>query len=252
MLRLTYMFAFLSTHDSREMLITFQPPVYFGIISLMGGWQVWPASHRGNAWPSIKTHASVGSSYLGQTRGPSGIGVWGHFWLTCLLKWAPRGEKDAEPHRPYGKRDHWCHLPVQCLLGIGEGLLTAVWQASSLCPHMSNHPSVIQWVMHTCSPLVPAMLPAHSPTSFLLSILRRGSETLLSTTCHGHTDTVHTCLWWSKNVSIMWGHPEWREGRLSSWFIQEGWIIKRLINRCKFKRVKRAYVYIFFIYNTYI
>lgn len=148
MLTLTYMFAFPSTHDSREMLITFQPPVYFGIISLVGGWQVWPASHRGNAWPSIKTHASVGSSYLGQTRSPSGIGVWGRFWRPCLLKWAPRGEKDAEPHRPYGKTDHWCHLTVQGLLGIGEGLLTAccVTDKQSVSPHVQ--PSICDSVSH--------------------------------------------------------------------------------------------------------
>lgn len=42
----TYMlFAFLSAHGSCEMLIAFPLPVYFGIISLMGGRQVWPASH---------------------------------------------------------------------------------------------------------------------------------------------------------------------------------------------------------------
>lgn len=67
MLRLTYMlFTFPSTHDSWEMLITFQPLVYFGISDGLGD-RCGLHHTESNAWPSIKTQASPGSSYLGQT-----------------------------------------------------------------------------------------------------------------------------------------------------------------------------------------
>lgn len=114
-LRLTYMlFAFPSTHGSREILNTFQLRVYFGIISLMGRGTTGVACiTQSNAWHSITTHASAGSSYLGQTPGP--LWNWsGSSQTSVLVKVSIQkaGEKDAEPHRPYGKRDHWCHLPV--------------------------------------------------------------------------------------------------------------------------------------------
>lgn len=70
---------------------------------------------QSNAWHSITTHASAGSGYLGQTQGPSGTAVHSGSSQTSVLVEVSiqrAREKDAEPYMPYGKRDHWCHLPV--------------------------------------------------------------------------------------------------------------------------------------------
>lgn len=80
---------------------------------------------------------------------------------------------------------------------VGEGplkpyCLTDEQSVAPTCP--TDHLCSTESHFISCSPLMPAMLPVRSPTSFPLFILGWGSKSHLSRTCH----TVHTCHRWSK------------------------------------------------------
>lgn len=173
MLGLNYMqFAFPSTHDSRELLITFQPPgLFWCLISnvRVTGVDCITQSH---AWPSIKTHASVGSSYLGQNQGPSGIRSMGSFQTSVLVKVSIQwGERCLAPQALWEKGSL---LPCSSSrpARIGEGLLTArcVTDTQSVAPHVQ--PSICECVSESCTHACPwcqlCCLPTHLPASYLL------------------------------------------------------------------------------------
>lgn len=118
MLRLTYMLsAFPSSHDSWEMLTTFQPLVYFGISD--GRVTGVACTTQSNAWPSITTQASAGPSYLGQTQGPLRNQSMGSFQTSVLVKVSiqRKGREMLNPTGLLGKEITEDHLPVQGLLG---------------------------------------------------------------------------------------------------------------------------------------
>jgi len=132
------------------------------------------------SWHSITPHASAGSSYLGQ--GASR----GRMREMLVGKEITAAEVDGEPLTPY-----------------------TVWQINSLWPHVSNWPSVFQWVMHTLfSPLMPPMLPACRPAHlpafrFLFSDVAPGPSWAQHAT---DTHMLYTCcVWGSEQATAMLG-----------------------------------------------